>query len=76
LRTYKPSDENLAALAEAVALRNQFVEELFERRKDNRDDLPEVLSGSLENLLYGAHGHLAFPFQRLPKPAGRGKNAG
>ncbi len=66
------SEENHAALAAAVELRNRFVEELFERQKGNRDELPEAFSGPVEHLLYGASGQLAFPFQTLPKPPATG----
>lgn len=65
------SEENLAALRRAVDRRNRFVEELFERQKGNRDDLPEALTGSLEQLLYGTHDHLAVPFRTLPRGASR-----
>jgi len=65
------SEKSLTALHKAVDRRNRFVEDLFERQKHVRTALPEALSGSLEHLLYGTHGHLAMPFQRLPKAAGR-----
>ncbi len=65
------SEEHLAALAAAVELRNRFVADLFERQKGNRDELPEVFSGSLESLLYGVRGQFSLPFQTLPKPPTR-----
>jgi len=67
------TEENLAALRRAVDRRNRFVEELFERQKHNRDDLPEAFTGSLEQLLYGSRDQLAVPFRTLPKAASRAK---
>jgi hypothetical protein len=54
-----------------VDRRNRLVEELFERQKGNRDDLPEAFTGSLDQLLYGSHDPLAVPFRMLPKGASR-----
>jgi hypothetical protein len=67
------SEGNLAVLAKAVERRNRFVEDLFHRQKNNRDELPLVFGGSLEHLLYGTHDHLAMPFRTLPKAASRAK---
>jgi len=69
------SEQNLAALEESVERRNRFVEELFERQKSNRGDLPEVFTGSKEQLLYGSKNKLAVPFRFLPKAAGRPKGS-
>jgi hypothetical protein len=69
------SEENLATLRTAVDRRNRFVNELFERQKNNRDDLPEAFTGSLDHLLYGSNDQLSVPFRTLPKAATRTKAA-
>jgi hypothetical protein len=67
------SEENLAALKDAVDRRNRFVVELFARQKANQGDLPEVFSGTLEQLLYGDGDQLAVPFRSVPKAGGKRK---
>jgi len=69
------SADKLAVLAQAVERRNRFVEDLFQRQKNNRDDLPPVFSDSLEHVLYGTHDHLAIPFRTLPQAAKPRKDA-
>jgi hypothetical protein len=66
----KGSKENLAALKNAVERRNRFVAELFARQKGNQGDLPDVFTGTLEELLYGEVDQMAVPFRSLPKAAG------